>query len=447
VIQDVIRRYNEGFDDSTAAETHSQLQAALEAADLSFGGRLLCHVLRPQLLSEAEYAAIRAECALLMAALDRAYRALMEDAALRAELALSSLEEAAIGIEPHFASPTPFARLDSFFSHTDGSLKFVEYNAETPAGVGYEDVLAGIFLDLPPVRRLAAQFPVRAIEGTGVVLATLLDLFREAGLSGSPAVAIVDWSNVPTKREHEIMAERFRELGVPAVVGAPDELRYAGGVLLLGDVVVNIIYKRVLAGELLEACGLEHPLVRALRDGAAIMANGFRCKVLHKKAIFAVLSDERFAHLYAPAEQAAIAAHVPWTRRVADRATVFEGREIDLLEWAEGQREQLVLKPNDDYGGRGVVLGWEVDDAAWSAALREGLDAPTVVQARVQTAPEPFPLWDGRRLTIEPRTVDLDPYAYGGQVVHGVLTRLSATGLLNVTAGTGSVAPTLIVDL
>lgn len=445
MIQDIIRRYNESFDDATAEATHALLQSALEQADLSFGGRLLCHVLRPQLLTEAEYATIQAECALLLAALNRAYQAVTEDPGIRAELALSPLEEAAIAIEPRYASPTPFARLDSFFSHADGSLQFVEYNAETPAGVGYEDVLSGIFLTLPQVRQLARQHPLRAVDGTGTVLATLLDLFREAGLPGTPAVAVVDWADVPTKREHEIMAERFRALGIPAVVGAPDELRYADGVLRLRDAAVNIVYKRVLVGELLESCGLEHPLVRALSDGAAIMANGFRCKLLHKKAIFAVLSDERFAHVYTPAEQAAIRVHVPWTRRVADRATTIDGQPIDLLTWAETNQEQLVLKPNDDYGGRGVVLGWEVDGKTWSAALRDGLDTPTVVQARVRVTPELFPLWDGQRLTIEPRYVDLDPYAYGGQRVHGVLTRLSATGLLNVTAGTGSVAPTLII--
>ena len=34
----------------------------------------------------------------------------------------------------------------------------------------------------------------------------------------------------------------------------------------------------------------------------------------------------------------------------------------DLPSWAADHREDLVLKPNDDYGGRGVVLGSAV---AW----------------------------------------------------------------------------------
>jgi hypothetical protein len=447
VIEDVIRRYNDSFDDALAEATYDQLRAALEREDLSFGGRLLCNVLRPQLLSEGEYAYIARGAGLVLAALGRAYDALERDPAARAVVALSPLEEEALAIEPRYAGPTPFSRLDSFFSHAGRTLRFVEYNAETPAGVGYEDVLGRIFLDLAPVRRLAAEHALRPVEGAGRILDTLLDLHREAGLAGPPSVAVVDWADVPTRPEFEILARHFRDRGVPAAIGAPDELSFAGGALRLRGEPVTIVYKRVLGSEFLDACGLDHPLVRALRAGAAIMANPFRCKLLHKKAVFAVLTDERYAPLYSDDERAAIAAHVPWTRRLEERTTTYGGEPIDLLPWAAANRERLVVKPNDDYGGHGVVLGWEADAAAWEAVLSAGLDTPTVVQERVDVRPEPFPVWTGERLAVEPRLVDLDPYVYRGREVHGILTRLSAGGLLNVTAGGGSVAPTFVLTL
>ena len=40
------------------------------------------------------------------------------------------------------------------------------------------------------------------------------------------------------------------------------------------------------------------------------------------------------------------------------------GTTVDLLPFIERERDQLVLKPNDEYGGKGIVLGWEVDDAS-----------------------------------------------------------------------------------
>ena len=32
-----------------------------------------------------------------------------------------------------------------------------------------------------------------------------------------------------------------------------------------------------------------------------------------------------------------------------------------------------MLKPNDDYGGKGIVLGWTVDLSAWDAAVQKAL--------------------------------------------------------------------------
>jgi len=61
------------------------------------------------------------------------------------------------------------------------------------------------------------------------------------------------------------------------------------------------------------------------------------------------------------------------------------------------QRERLVLKPNDAYGGAGIVLGWEVDGPRGSRRVRVALTEPFVVQERVPIPSEPFPsVVDGR---------------------------------------------------
>ena len=101
------------------------------------------------------------------------------------------------------------------------------------------------------------------------------------------------------------------------------------------------------------------------------MANTLRCKLAHKKAFFAVLTDPAFASLQDAADQAIVRAHVPWTRLVADVATERGGRR-GLLALARRDREHLVLKPNDEYGGTGVMLGWEASESAWDAALEPG---------------------------------------------------------------------------
>jgi uncharacterized circularly permuted ATP-grasp superfamily protein len=197
---------------------------------------------------------------------------------------------------------------------------------------------------------------------------------------------------------------------------------------------VNIVYRRVLTSELL-ARGDD---TRVLRDayvaGAVCVVNSFRAKLLHKKMSLALLSDERYARLYSPAQRAAIRRHIPWTRKVRP----------ELAEGIARRREKLVLKPNDEYGGKGVVLGWTVTQAEWEAAIGVATTQSYVVQEAVEIPRVPFPVALDRLRYID-LAVDLDPYLFDGRV-GGFMTRVSAAALLNVTAGAGSVVPTFVVE-
>jgi uncharacterized circularly permuted ATP-grasp superfamily protein len=172
------------------------------------------------------------------------------------------------------------------------------------------------------------------------------------------------------------------------------------------------------------------------------MANSFRCKIPHKKAFFAVLTDERFARLFTDGERRIIVDHVPWTRVVQEGRTARAGREIDLVPHIRANRAGLVLKPNDEYGGAGVTLGWELDEAAWDQALQQALAAPVgtwIVQEKIAVRRELFPWFQGGRdALLTDMLVDMAPYLFRGRLA-GFLTRLSATGLANVTSGGGQV--------
>ena len=129
-----------------------------------------------------------------------------------------------------------------------------------------------------------------------------------------------------------------------------------------------------------------------------------------------------------------------------ERRTRYHDRDIDLLPWMMEHRETLVLKPNDDYGGKGIVLGWEVTNEAWAAALRTALSTPYIVQERITLEREPYPSFVDGGVVIAERMVDTAPFVGHGAFVDGCLTRLSTAALLNVTAGGGSQVPTFVVE-
>lgn len=459
MIEQAIEVYHDLLNDQVAAENFGLLNDMMQQRHLAFGERLICNVLRPHFLTPHEYNYLQNASETLLGAFRRLFEAIVEQPSLRLEVGLTPLEEAVFAIDPGYCVASPTGRLDSFLSHEpvgDPTLHFVEYNAETPAGAGYEDLLGEAFLELPIMQQYQQQYELTMIPLRQSILDTLLAMHKQANGHMPPTIAIVDWENLPTRNEFKIFNHYFQRQGVDSFITTPERMDYDGHTLRGEGKPIHIIYKRILCEELLERYGLKHPIIDALRDGNVTMVNPFRCKPLHKKMSFALLSDEQYAHLYTPQQRQAIRRHIPWTRQVADRATLPPSRlggeerrgtqKIDLLPYIAEHRNELVLKPNDAYGGKGVIIGWESSAQEWEAAIKNALNEPTVVQRKVKIAYENFPAYINGQLDISQRLVDLDPYLFNGDTCHGLLTRLSGSSLLNVTAGTGSIAPTFIIE-
>jgi uncharacterized circularly permuted ATP-grasp superfamily protein len=146
-------------------------------------------------------------------------------------------------------------------------------------------------------------------------------------------------------------------------------------------------------------------------------------------------------------ERALIRRHVPWTALVEERNVTRDGESFDLVPYLRRRREHLVIKPNDEYGGTGVTLGWETTEGQWDAAIARALterDRGWVAQERITVRREHFPMCTADGVVVRDMLVDLAPYVFRGRFA-GFLTRLSATGLANVTSGGGQV-PAFVVS-
>jgi hypothetical protein len=420
-------------------ELQGLLADRMRAAQLTFGGRLLCPFLRPNFVSPKVYGEIRGVCRQIFAAIEKVESELGEELWERVDLLPE--ERRLVGIHPGYRRSSPTSRLDSFI--TESAYKFVELNAESPAGIAYNEVLAEIFLSLPVMERFGERYTLTTFRSRERLLDTLLHCYREAGgKKERPTIAIVDYDFVPTRTEHHLFREFFTKKGYPSLVCDPRGLEYKGGVLSHEGSGIDIVYKRLLVNEFLEKIDELKALLQAAEDRAITLVNPFRCKPIHKKAIFAVLTDDTLQDRFTTAERSAIAAHVPWTRRVLEAKTQRHGKEVDLPAYVLQNREQLVMKPNDEYGGKGVFIGWEMTPAEWESALKDALASSYVVQEKVELQRQPFPELS-EAYSLKNFVVDLDPFVFNGEV-EGFLTRLSGSSLANVTSGGGQVPGFLI---
>jgi uncharacterized circularly permuted ATP-grasp superfamily protein len=423
-----------------------EFSAAMRSRKLTFGDRIHCPFLRPFFLTEEDESRVRAAAETIAALGERVIAAALETSSIFNQLGLTEAEERLVRLDPGYEWASTASRLDAFL--LPDSLHFAEYNAESPAGLAYTQRLCELFEDMPAMQAFRAGRHVRFNRTIEPMLEGLLASYKDwGGRADPPVVAIVDWRNVPTWSEFEILRDAFTALGVPTLVCDPRELTFEAGALRYGESRIDLVYRRVLINDIVARPDDCVALIQAYAERAVCVANTFRCKLAHKKAFFAVLTDERHEALFSAAERDAIRAHVPWTRVLADTDTVMDGRRQPLMRLAEDHRDALVLKPNDEYGGAGVKLGWELTPGEWSTALAEALNAPAgswVLQERIPVRRETFPMFDSAGdVAMRNMLVDFAPYLVRGRMT-GYLTRLSSTGLANVTSGGGQV-PAFVV--
>jgi len=430
-------------DPALLEESRAFLEERLNDVRFVFGGRMLSPYLRPHFVTRGEWQQITRTCETVWGAIEKVGRIAPDNKLMLEQLGLTEGERELVAVDPGYEEVSVTSRLDSFL--TDESYQFVELNAECPAGIAYQDVAAEIFLELPVMKEFRRKHDVTPMFSRQHMLDALIEVYeRVRGRGDKPQIGIVDYKGLPTQREFELFKEFFEQHGYLTTIADPRDLELREGKLHHGDFRIDLVYRRVLTTELLEKIDDCRQFAAAYKTGAAVFVNSFRTKYVHKKMLFGILTDERHRKHFSEAEQIAIRRSVPWTRRVEDVKTTHGGREIDLLEFLRASRDRLVLKPNDDYGGHGIFIGWESDEGAWEQAISKALTGDYLAQERVTTSRELFPFVDETGVHMIEQLLDLDPLLFFGRV-RGAFTRLSSSSLANVTSGAGMV-PTMIAD-
>jgi hypothetical protein len=429
-------------------EDHLALVDRLVERGAVFAGRPICSALRPHFVLRSQYELVCRAVRLFRSAVVKAKDRIVADPELLDLLALTDGERRLFEHNPEFKSFGVFSRLDGILSADD--FQMVELNAEGAFGGAYADRMTDLFEGFQPMREWSRGRRVTPLYQGNAVMSALLDTWHEFGGARVPNVAVVDWKEVATSAELHLVCERLERHGIPARFADPRELEFDGKRLLTGGEVIDVVYRRLLTSEALAREDEARALLDAYKAGAVCVVNSFRAKLLDKKVLLALLHDPAIQERFTPEEVQAVAKHVPWTRRVAERKdTGPEGESIDLLPWASERRASLVLKPNDETGGRGVLMGANVEQSVWDRALEVALVDPSVIQRRVPLPSAMFPeVGVEGELFFSRRYAELDPYLFRGEV-RGMLARLSATRVCSssgdASSGGGAV-PTFILE-
>lgn len=342
------------------------------------------------------------------------------------------------GVRPKFGvwahiSGTDLVRDD------DGQMYVLEDNLRVPSGVSY--VIENRGVTKRAFAELFERQRIRPVDGYTDELNRLLTSLAPDGVDDPTLAVLTPGIFNSAYFEHSFLAERMgAELveGADLVVG-DDDCVYMKTISGLER--IHVIYRRIddlfLDPEVFNPDSLlgVPGLIRAWKAGNVGLANAPGAGVADDKVVYAWVPDLIRYYL----DQEPLIPNVPTYR------TMYDDERRHVID----NIGELVLKPANESGGYGIIIGDrasqdELDDAvaAIEADPRNWVAQPILALSTVPTLVD-----EG----IEPRHVDLRPFVLTGRhsyVTPGGLTRVALTKgslIVNSSQGGGS-KDTWIVD-
>jgi uncharacterized circularly permuted ATP-grasp superfamily protein len=435
--------------------------------DVVFAGQPIPFVMAPHCLDTATMARVRHVVEVLTRVLDRFCSAYRTDEPLRRALDLPPAESELVRIEPTLDDPLQLCRLDAFLM-ADGSVQFLEFNAESPAGIGYTDVMFdGLYEHFDALHDPESGLQVTYERITGHLIDAVRDVEqrwrswttgpdapgRALGIPAEhprPRALLVDTADSPSVPEFGIICRALEAAGFDADWASLDDLARIDGRLCAKGEAVDVVYRRALVEDVLDphASPGAAALIAAVREGSVAMINPFPARVANNKKLLALIGAPEFAHLLADEEERRVVREcIPWTRVLATGGTSLpDGSAGDLPAYVSANRERLVLKPASDYGGHNVYLGRSTDPHQWDALVfAHAGTSDWIVQEYLDVPVGRFPAIDDEgHLVVHERHFNINPFAIGGRYA-GMITRISTDPVINVSAG-GGLLPCVAVE-
>jgi hypothetical protein len=319
-------------------------------------------------------------------ALKRLVELYMQDFAVREVLQILPEEEEWLWKcwgPSHRENNPVFGRLDAMVDFISpmwkDSLRFVEPNLSGIGGLHLVPTCEGIVADvvLPvleqedPELRLELGKDIR-----GLLMQDVLDHLEAIGRPARTVCFVEPKYAGSGPDEQDALAQYFHErYGLRILHADPTELTLKGREVFYEGEAIDLVYRDYPVADLidLERQGKSVEPMREMFKQNRIISS--ITAELDQKSCWEVLTDGQFTRKYFSADERQVfRRHILWTRILSDRRTQLpDGQMGSLLDYVRKEYESLVLKPNRDFGGHGVVIGHGLPQAEWESTMEHAL--------------------------------------------------------------------------
>jgi hypothetical protein len=421
-----------------------EFQERIEQRHVADSDRPRTLVLRPHFISARELHRLTRVTEHLAAILDQIEALAFKTPSLLDRIHLLPAEKMLAAIPSGYSRFSVTSRMDAHLQN--GSLSLRGFDASNATGLAYSDRLADLFLDLRLTRHFKrGRYKLAKLSTGKHLVAAVLQSWKEFGGKRRPHIAVLEFKDQlrSDPGEGAFLAELFNQSGFPARVVCPQELEYTHGKLRAAGFEIEIVFRRLRTRELIVRFDLSHPLLLAYRDRAVCVVNSFRSEIGQRRALFDLVTDETVTARLSTADRKLIRDFVPWTRIVAHKKTKYWEQDVDLPNFILHGRDRFILSPNEDTDGHRVFVGAELNELAWERAVRTALRSPYVVQERLYSASQIFPVFQYGELQMKGAEISIHPHVFNGKM-HGASAILRTPG--SESSSSLLIAPALLLE-
>ena len=233
------------------------------------------------------------------------------------------------------------------------------------------------------------------------------------------------------------IAEYFQRRGFEVAHCHPKDLKFIGKEVVLNGVAIDLIY-RDLAYKNIPTGNYGAGLKTMIKKDKVIP--GFSAEFGHK-GILECLTSWEYRRFFTEKELAIFKKSVPWTRVIYRRKTESavpasrQEKRVDLISYIRENKKDLVIKPNLDAGGAGVVFGKDANDRCWDGMIKRALEekGEWVVQKAIESPTKKMAYLKDGRLYFDDCYFTFGIFYFNNQV--GLHCRISPFKVANVGRG------------
>jgi hypothetical protein len=287
------------------------------------------------------------------------------------------------------------------FTLTLNGLKCLEYNVSCNLGGWQVPLWESMYLNTPIITDFLKEYRIKIVNKN--LIFNLLDHAIQAALDKfydgiddiyelNAALVFLDEEDIKEKDYHGMelytnqlykksLKMKNERLKGKVKICAYRELEVFDDYLFFRDKKIHILIE-------MSKGRVPPEIMDVFVSGNICLFNGPISRLLSNKLTLALLSQHENSDLLSAEERETVKKYIPWTRKVYAHETHCGDKKINLEDFILLNKDKLVLKPGEGYGGTGIYIGLTTSTGEWAAAVKSALKEKCwIIQEYVRSHP------------------------------------------------------------